>query len=106
MKTSKNKMPIQMRGPLSFLILWIVFKKSSRGCDIAVEIEKRKGSKPSPGTVYPLLKDLVSKGLLILSSNYSYKLTKKGEKEMISGCKKLSDIFYDFDEIKKIAKNN
>lgn len=47
-----------MRGMLSFLILFLLSKKIMHGQEIAVEIEKRKGDKPSPGTIYPALKNL------------------------------------------------
>jgi len=45
-----------MKGFLSYLILWILKKENMNGAGIAVELEKRKGSKPSPGTIYPALK--------------------------------------------------
>ena len=45
-----------MRGLLGFLILFLLSKKSMHGQEIADEIAKRKGEKPSPGTIYPALK--------------------------------------------------
>ena len=39
-----------MKGFLSYLILWMLGKKEMNGAQIATELEKRKGSKPSPGT--------------------------------------------------------
>ena len=71
-----------MKGFLSFLILWLVSKQSMTGADIALELEKRKGSKPSPGTIYPVLKDLKDKGLLSVAKNKHYSLTKNGRKEL------------------------
>jgi DNA-binding PadR family transcriptional regulator len=53
-----------MRGMLSFLILFILSKKPMHGQEIAKEIAKRKGSKPSPGTIYPALKALSEAGLV------------------------------------------
>jgi len=47
----------EIRSPLGFLILWIISKKSSNGVEIADELKKRRGTKPSPGTIYPVLKD-------------------------------------------------
>ncbi len=47
-----------MRGMLSFLILFMLSKKPMNGSEIADEIERRKGTKPSPGTIYPALKGL------------------------------------------------
>ncbi len=47
-----------MRGMLSFLILFMLSKKQMSGQDIANELAKRKGMRPSPGTIYPALKRL------------------------------------------------
>ena len=47
-----------MRGMLSFLILFLLSKKSMHGQGLANELAKRKGEKPSPGTIYPALKVL------------------------------------------------
>jgi len=47
-----------MRGMLGFLILFLLSKKPMHGQEIADEIAKRKGEKPSPGTIYPALKNL------------------------------------------------
>ena len=53
-----------MRGLLSFLILFLVSKKPMHGQELAEEIGKRKGAKPSPGTIYPALKSLKTMGFL------------------------------------------
>ena len=53
-----------MRGFLSFLILFILSKKNMHGQEIASELEKRKGCKPSPGTIYPALKQLKENNLI------------------------------------------
>lgn len=53
-----------MRGMLSFLILFLLSKKPMCGSDIAKEIGKRKGEIPSPGTIYPALKGLKEAGLI------------------------------------------
>ncbi len=53
-----------MRGMLSFQILWILSKKSMHGDDIAEEIGKRRGEKPKAGTIYPALKDLKNNHLI------------------------------------------
>ncbi|MBI5253441.1 MAG: PadR family transcriptional regulator, partial [Euryarchaeota archaeon] len=45
-----------MRGMLSFLILWLLSKKSMCGEEIANEIARLRGEKPTPGTIYPALK--------------------------------------------------
>ena len=42
-----------MRGMLGFLILFLLSKKPMHGQELADEITRRKGEKPSPGTIYP-----------------------------------------------------
>ena len=69
----------EMKGFLSFLIMWFIYKKEMTGAEIAIELEKRKGNKPSPGTIYPALKDLKDKGLIKDDRDKKYSLTKKGE---------------------------
>jgi DNA-binding PadR family transcriptional regulator len=53
-----------MRGFLSFLILFLLSKKPMHGQEIADELEKRKGERPSPGTIYPALKLLKENGFI------------------------------------------
>ncbi len=89
-----------MRGLLSFLILFLLSKKTMHGQGIAEEIEKRKGTKPSPGTIYPALKSLKKMGLIDeqkAGKTIVYHLTKNGEKELEIAkkyfCKAFMDIF-------------
>ena len=88
-----------MRGYLSFIVLRLLNKKEMSGEEIRKELEKRKGCKPSPGTIYPVLKDLNKKGLIIeiddSGKNKKYKLTDKGKKEMDIATKKFIALFYD-----------
>jgi len=70
---------------LSFLILFLLSKKSMHGQQIAEEIGKRKGVKPSPGTIYPALKALKEMGLIKekkSGKNIVYTLTDDGKKEL------------------------
>jgi len=53
-----------MRGFLGFLILFLLSNKSMHGQELADEIAKRKGEKPSPGTIYPAIKGLKELGFL------------------------------------------
>ena len=85
-----------MRGMLSFYILWLLSKKSMYGQEIAAEIGSRRGSKPNPGTIYPALKKLEKRNLVKASSNgrkTTYHLTKKGEKGMRNACKYFCKAF-------------
>ncbi len=91
-----------MRGYLSFFILWSLSKKSLTGSELASELEKRKGYKPNPGTIYPVLKELKIKGLADHNGNEFYKryfLTKDGKKELERCREEVAKIFYDFNEI-------
>lgn len=53
-----------MRGLLTFQILWLLSNKPMHGEGIAKAIEKRRGEKPKAGTLYPALKDMSSKELI------------------------------------------
>jgi DNA-binding PadR family transcriptional regulator len=93
-----------MKGFLSFLILWIVNKKKMSGAEIALELEKRKGHRPSPGTIYPVLKDLKEKGLLNIDEEKRYSLTKQGKDELEISINSFFDTFCDIDEMKSHCK--
>lgn len=71
-----------MRGFLSFLILFLLSKKPMHGQELAEEIGRRKGVKPSPGTIYPALKALKEDGLIEEKREgkvITYSLTKEGK---------------------------
>ena len=93
-----------MKGFLSYLILWILSKKNMNGAEISKELEKRKGTKPSPGTIYPALKELKEKGLIIADKNKTYALTKQGKKGLSSACNFFCKIFYDMEDMFKCCK--
>ncbi|MBI3858659.1 MAG: PadR family transcriptional regulator [Thaumarchaeota archaeon] len=70
-----------MRGMLTFMILWLLAKRPMFGQEIAYEIKSRKGEKPNPGTLYPALKELSRKGLVTYRDegrNRVYELTPRG----------------------------
>ena len=94
-----------MRGFLSYLILWILHGKHMTGAEISKELESRKGSRPSPGTVYPALKDLKEKDLITARDDKKYSLTKKGEKELNGACKCFCTVFYDAKEMFQCCDN-
>jgi DNA-binding PadR family transcriptional regulator len=94
----------EMKGFLSFLILWLVSKKKRSGAEIALELEKRKGNKPSPGTIYPALKYLKDKGLVDIDKDKRYSLSKKGSKELEAHLKTFFETFCDLDEMKSCCK--
>jgi DNA-binding PadR family transcriptional regulator len=88
-----------MKGFLSYLVLWCLSKESLSGAELAKELGKRKGSKPSPGTIYPALKELLEKGLVSRDESKNYSLTKKGEKELKAACSFFCRAFYDMKEM-------
>lgn len=72
-----------MRGMLSFHVLFLLSKRAMHGDELAEEIGKRRGEKPAPGTIYPALKDLKEKGLIKgekKGKTIVYSLTPEGKK--------------------------
>ena len=95
-----------MKGFLSFLVLRLISKGPKSGEELRQEIMKRKGSRPSPGTIYPVLKVLSENGFIKEikdgGKEKKYKLTKNGEKEIKVATKKFIDTFCDMkDEFEK-----
>ncbi len=85
-----------MRGFLGFLILFLLSKKSMHGQEIADDIARRKGDKPSPGTIYPALKGLREAGFLNEEKEgktITYSLTPKGKKALSIAKKKFTRTF-------------
>jgi len=94
-----------MKGFLSFLVLRLISKKTISGEEIRCEIERRRGQKPSPGTIYPVLKSL-SENKWIESKDESkekkYTLTEEGKKELKDATRRFVCIFSDMrEEFKK-----
>lgn len=94
-----------MRGMLSFYILWVLSKKSMNGQKISEELGKRRGTKPTPGTIYPALKELRKKGLIEMErkgTTTNYTLTKNGKEEMEKACRyfcsAFGEIFHEYEE--------
>lgn len=70
------------------------------GQEIADELERRKGVRPSPGTIYPALKALKESGLIEEEKdgkNLVYHLTDAGKKEFkdarVRFCRTFTDVF-------------
>ncbi len=95
----KKEEACDMRGFLSFLILLLLSKKSMSGKEITKEIEKRKGCKPSPGTIYPALKSLKSCGFLKerkSGKEISYTLTDDGRRALKIAKEQFCKTFMEF----------
>ncbi len=95
-----NSYCCDMRGMLSFLILFLLSKKQMHGQEIAGELEKRKGVRPSPGTIYPALSSLKGVGLIKekkVGKTITYSLTDKGKKSLKVAkqrfCRAFVDVF-------------
>jgi len=89
---------IKMKGFLTFRILCFLLDNPLDGQQIAKLIQKMSGKKPSPGTIYPVLKDLKSKGLITTTrrgKSIVYQLSMKGKKEAGVACKYFYDTFHD-----------
>jgi len=71
------------------------------GAEITEELEKRKGHRPSPGTIYPVLKYLTEEKLLSVDKNKKYSLTKLGEEELDMSLNHFFETFCDVDEMRK-----
>jgi PadR family transcriptional regulator, regulatory protein PadR len=89
-----------MRGLLSFQILWLLSRKKMHGEEIAEEIEKRRGEKPKPGTIYPALHELRENGLIRGNKNgrvIVYVLTDRGRRSVTVSvtyfCRSFGEIF-------------
>ncbi len=63
------------------------------------ELEKRKGQRPSPGTLYPALKALQEKGLIRADEGKEYSLTPRGREELEKSLHLFTQIFADFKEM-------
>ncbi len=85
-----------MRGMLGFLILFLVSKKPMHGQEISERITKRKGEKPSPGTLYPAIKNLREAGFLDEEKEgkaITYTSTPSGKKALTVAKRKFCKIF-------------
>ena len=85
-----------MRGMLSFLILFLLSKKNMHGQEIAKELGRRKGENPSPGTIYPALRALKETKLINEKKSGKtivYNLTPQGRKVLDIAKRRFCRIF-------------
>ena len=85
-----------MRGMLSFLILFLLSKKPMCGRELTKEIGRRKGSRPSPGTIYPALKALKEAGLIKEKKTgkiITYSLTEEGRRALAQSKRHFCRVF-------------
>ncbi len=88
----------RIHGALRFYVLWLVSETSKNGSDIIEMIDEQSQGrwKPSPGTIYPLLKNLVAEEYLLKDSDGQYHITEKGLEE-----NELIGISPSFDEARR-----
>ncbi len=88
-----------MRGFLAFMVLRMISKKNMSGEAIRREIQTRKGAKPSPGTVYPVLKALSEAGLIeeaaTKGKTKTYRITPAGRRELSMATRRFVSMFCD-----------
>ena len=91
---------MDMKGYLSFMMLWLLSKHAMSGSQLAEEIAQRRGVKPNPGTIYPALKVLRVKRAVtikVVGKRKVYYLTEYGKKELDQSvqhfCKMFHDVF-------------
>ena len=85
-----------MRGLLGFLILFLLSKSSMHGQQITEELARRRGDRPSPGTVYPALRTLRDAGFLIeekKGKTINYSLTPRGKNALEIARRKFTRTF-------------
>ena len=89
---------LEFKGFLSFLVLHEISRKSLCGEDLAKKIGRRKGGEPlTPGTIYPVLKELRGMGLVTyvqFGRKKMYSLTKEGVAELSRQYGLFSRYFY------------
>ena len=96
-----------LKGFLSFQVLRLIKQQSRSGDEIREELERRRGTKPSPGTIYPVLKELKKNGWIeeieSPGKEKKYRITQKGKRELENTTKKFialcCELKEDFDRI-------
>ncbi len=89
---------VDMRGLLAFWVLWELRLGSLSGVQVGERLEWRRGSSPSPGTLYPALASLEGDGLVGKRRDgreTRYELTDRGREELECARMFLQAIFQD-----------
>jgi DNA-binding PadR family transcriptional regulator len=96
------------KGKLKFLILECLNEKPMHTYEIIKTIEKKFGGiyKPSPGSVYPVLKNLINQKLVGVDERDSkkvYYITEEGRAEYSRMKEKISTFFATHNEYRKLV---
>jgi len=89
---------MDMKGYLSFMMLWLLSKHAMSGSQIADELATRRGARPNPGTIYPALKTLRIRHAVtikVVGKRKVYYLTDYGKKELDRNVQQFCKMFYD-----------
>jgi len=89
---------MDMRGYLSFLIMWLLSRQPMSGSSLAEELAKRRGARPNPGTIYPALKALHMRHAVTIrveGRQKIYALTPYGKRELERSVQQFCKMFYD-----------
>lgn len=85
---------MELKGYLKPVILKLLSNEDEKtGSELAEEIEKRVGSKPSYGSIYPILQDFREKNLV--------EIKKEGKKKKYSLLEKGKEFVEEFEEKKR-----
>lgn len=99
-----------MRGFLTFQILWEVGKEPLNGQQIAEKIAERRGTKPTPGTIYPAIKELREGGFIEgerRGREIIYTLTESGKRARQGAARYFYQAFGDIvEECKTVVLKN
>jgi len=90
-----------MKGMLTFQILWFLSKKPMTGKELSDELLKRRGKKPSPGTLYPPLTELRKRGYIQRKKegrDATYNLVEEKREEVEEACRYFCHVFADIIE--------
>ena len=111
---------MEIKGGLKLIVLKILNNKDFTGYGLIKEIEDKTGFwRPSPGSMYPLMDDLLKKGLVICKKEKNqkiYSITKEGKaiykkifskkdkmiQDLFEGIKFLEALGEDKEELKHI----
>ncbi|MFX0054973.1 MAG: PadR family transcriptional regulator [Promethearchaeota archaeon] len=90
---------------LTFQILWELRNGPLNGQQIAEQIAMRRGTKPTPGTIYPALKDLEDRGTVKSEKEGRqrvYSLTEAGMAGYIEAARYFNQVFGNIAEDAKV----
>ena len=102
---------MMIKGYLRLAVLSIIDSSASTGYKLIKDIEGMTGKKPSAGSIYPILNDLCSNGLISVKKigrKKEYSITKKGKDELefvIEYKREIASRLSSFSNLFKSGKN-